>query len=105
MKKGGVNYLSQITAHYYYDAWGNIISIKNAAGAEITSATSIAKINPFRYRGYYYDSEIGLYYLGSRYYDPQTGKFINADGMVQAGRYRQDSFANFLNHLSSLPVC
>ena len=35
--------------------------------------------NPFRYRGYYYDTESGLYYLNSRYYDPVTGRFINAD--------------------------
>lgn len=41
----------------------------------------IAEINPFRYRGYYYDIETGLYYLNSRYYDPSTGRFINADGL------------------------
>ncbi len=39
----------------------------------------IANLNPFRYRGYYYDIETGLYYLNSRYYDPQIGRFINAD--------------------------
>ena len=39
----------------------------------------LAVNNPFRYRGYYYDVESGLYYLNSRYYDPQTGRFINAD--------------------------
>ena len=39
----------------------------------------ISEINPFRYRGYYYDVETGLYYLNSRYYDPSTGRFINAD--------------------------
>ena len=40
----------------------------------------------FRYRGYYYDKESGLYYVGSRYYDPQTGRFINADGYVSTGQ-------------------
>ena len=35
--------------------------------------------NPFRYRGYYYDTSIGLYYLNSRYYDPETGRFLNED--------------------------
>ena len=55
---------------YTYDAWGNVIS----------QSGSIASINPIRYRGYYYDSETGLYYLGSRYYDPQVRRFINADG-------------------------
>jgi RHS repeat-associated protein len=40
--------------------------------------------NPFRYRGYYYDTDIGLYYLQSRYYNPQWGRFLNADGYVNA---------------------
>ncbi len=39
----------------------------------------IASINPFRYRSYYYDSETGLYYLQSRYYDPAVGRFVNSD--------------------------
>ena len=59
---------------YTYDAWGNVIS----------QSGSIASINPIRYRGYYYDSESGLYYLGSRYYDPAVKRFINADGATLA---------------------
>ena len=55
---------------YTYDAWGNVLSVSG----------DIAKLNPIRYRGYYYDSETELYYLGSRYYDPQVKRFINADG-------------------------
>ena len=54
---------------YTYDAWGNVIS----------QSGTMAAVNPIRYRGYYYDSETGLYYLGSRYYDPQVKRFINAD--------------------------
>ena len=42
-----------------------------------TSDCDLANINPFRYRGYVYDSETGLYYLKSRYYDPVTGRFLN----------------------------
>ena len=42
--------------------------------------------NPFRYRGYYYDTETGLYYLQSRYYNPQWGRFLNADGYVSTGQ-------------------
>ncbi len=42
---------------------------------------NIRAINPFRYRSYYYDVETGLYYLNSRYYDPEVGRFINADGI------------------------
>ena len=44
----------------------------------------IATINPFRYRGYYYDEEIGLYYLQSRYYDAPLGRFVNGDDSVMA---------------------
>lgn len=49
-----------------------------------TSTTHIANLNPFRYRGYYYDKETGFYYLNSRYYDPLTGRFINADGQINS---------------------
>jgi RHS repeat-associated protein len=47
-----------------------------------TLASTIGIDNPFRYRGYYLDNETGFYYLNSRYYDPQVGRFINADGIV-----------------------
>ena len=58
-------------AEYSYDAWGNctIVSDYNGYGAR----------NPFRYRGYYFDTDLNMYYLMTRYYDPQTGRFINAD--------------------------
>ena len=59
-------------ATYEYDAWGNIVS----------SSGRLAEINPLRYRGYYYDSETGFYYLQSRYYDPANRRFINADGLI-----------------------
>ena len=49
------------------------------SGAENTVETFIGNVNPIRYRGYYYDEESGLYYLQSRYYDPEVGRFINAD--------------------------
>ena len=50
-------------AHYTYDVWGVSITTQIAA-------SNIAEINPFRYRSYYYDEEISMYYLKSRYYDP-----------------------------------
>ena len=68
-----------VIANYNYDAWGRLCSIIDTDGNAITDSTSIAIINPFRYRGYYYDTEIGMYYLQSRYYDPTAGRFINAD--------------------------
>ena len=62
-----------IIGSYEYDAWGNCkITSDN-------SSTNITQLNPIRYRGYYYDTETGLYYLQSRYYDPSIGRFINAD--------------------------
>ena len=73
-------------ARYEYDAWGNIIAIKDASGNPITSQTHIANVNPIRYRGYYYDSETELYYLQSRYYNPDIGRFLNTDGYLTTGQ-------------------
>ena len=72
-------------AKYTYDVWGNPVSVTNASGSEITSPTAFANIQPIRYRIYYYDSDTGLYYLQSRYYDPVTHRFINADNIGEAG--------------------
>ncbi len=69
-----------IYARYVYDSWGNVLHIYSGTGTtEITSTANLALQNPFRYRGYYFDTESGLYYLQSRYYDPVTGRFVNAD--------------------------
>ena len=66
---------------YVYDAWGNFtVSYHN--GGENTYAAN----NPYRYRGYYYDIDLGLYYLNSRYYDSNTGRFISADEYVYTGQ-------------------
>ena len=59
-------------AKYAYDAWGNMLTENNGT-------LTVGKLNPFRYRSYVYDEETGLYYLQSRYYDPLTGRFLNAD--------------------------
>ncbi|MBQ9886563.1 MAG: RHS repeat-associated core domain-containing protein, partial [Lachnospiraceae bacterium] len=50
-----------------------------------TQSSTIGAINPFRYRGYYWDEESWLYYLNSRYYDAVTGRFLNADNCVSTG--------------------
>ena len=63
-------------ATYEYDAWGNILS----------KSGTMADKNPLRYRGYYYDAETGFYYVSSRYYDPEVGRWINADGFVSTGQ-------------------
>ncbi len=75
---------SNIVARYIYDAWGRILSITDGNGNANTSSTFIGNVNPIRYRGYYYDTETGWYYLNSRYYDPQVRRFINADGIIGA---------------------
>ena len=75
------NNLNQIV-RYEYGSWGKITSIKDANGNEITSSTHIGKINPYKYRSYRYDEETGLYYLNSRYYNSEWGRFINADGQL-----------------------
>jgi RHS repeat-associated protein len=69
----------QTVAVYEYDAYGRVESVKNALGSTITDPSHIGLLNPMRYRGYCYDNETGLYYLISRYYDPTTGRFVNAD--------------------------
>ena len=66
-----------VLCNYYYDAWGK--GSLNGPWPDIMYPDFIGNINPFRYRGYYYDTETGLYYLQSRYYDPETCRFINAD--------------------------
>ena len=74
-----------MVAKYEYDDWGNVLTVTDASNSEITNPAHIANLNPFRYRSYYYDSESGLYYLMSRYYDPVTHRFVNADGYFQSG--------------------
>ena len=74
-----VNASGSVIANYTYDAWGKLLSVKDANGDNISSSTHIALLNPLRYRGYVYDEETGLYYLQSRYYDPTIGRFLNAD--------------------------
>ena len=70
----------EVVARYVYDAWGNH-KVLNPDGTENTSAGFIGNINPIRYRGYYYDKDLGLYWLKTRFYDPQTGRFISPDSV------------------------
>jgi len=58
---------------YTYNAWGEVLSVTGSL------ASTVGQANPFRYRGYYYDSETGFYYLQTRYYDPVVGRFLNSD--------------------------
>ena len=79
---------------YAYDAWGNILSVTG------TMADTLGESNPLRYRGYVYDPETELYYLQSRYYDPELGRFINADAFTSTGQgiLGNNMFAYCLNN-------
>ena len=86
------------TYHYITNLQGDVIYMVDSSGATvatydydpygkvITATGTIASTNPLRYRGYYYDAETKLYLCGSRYYDPATGRFINADTYASTGQ-------------------
>ncbi len=74
---------------YVYDAWGNVTPTPH----NLADSNENASLNPFRYRGYYYDTDTRFYYLNSRYFDPATGRFINADGQLNAGLLGYNQFA------------
>ncbi|MCM1441222.1 MAG: RHS repeat-associated core domain-containing protein [Roseburia sp.] len=76
-----------VLARYVYDAWGNHKIIADEENMPLAEA------NPFRYRGYFYDEETGLYYLNTRYYDPTTGRFISQDSV----EYAENEVINGLN--------
>ena len=84
-----------IVVKYAYDAWGNCKAwdTNNDELTADTHATHIGYLNPFRYRGYYYDVETGLYFLLTRYYDPEAGRFITIDDIS----YLDPSSINGLN--------
>ena len=65
---------------YTYDSWGKPIGVTG------TLASTLGANQPFRYRGYVYDTETGWYYLQSRYYDPSVGRFISADVLLSTGQ-------------------
>ena len=69
-----------LVAQYVYDAWGNH-DVLDANDELDYNLSSIGNLNPFRYRSYYFDAETSLYYLQTRYYDPELGRFISADSL------------------------
>jgi RHS repeat-associated protein len=68
-----------VVARYAYDAWGKILDIREF------SVYTIGRLNPIRYRGYYFDTETGFYYCQSRYYNPQWCRWISADVYMDTG--------------------
>ena len=74
-----LNTSGEQVVEYKYDTWGKLVTITGSL------ASTVGAKNPYRYRGYRYDNETGLYYLQSRYYDPKIGRFINADSYTDTG--------------------
>ena len=80
-----------VVAYYAYDAWGKLLAVLDGNDKPVSGDSYFANVNPFRYRGYVYDTETGFYYLQSRYYDPEIGRFINADGQIN----QQESISGY----------
>lgn len=87
-----LNTSGEVVVTYEYDPWGNILSTSGSMAA------TLGADNPFRYRGYYYDNESGFYYLQSRYYDPVTGRFLNADDTAYLGVTETTSGYNLFSY-------
>ena len=88
-----------VVGNYTYDAWGKVLS---------ATGDNIVNINPYRYRSYYYDTDTKLYYLQSRYYDPNVGRFLNTDSLMDKGEF--DTGAGLLAYnvyayCANNPVC
>ena len=93
------SYGIKVATYTYNDAWGNhTVSYSNGG------VSSGAYYNPFRYRGYYYDTDLGMYYLQSRYYDPNTCRFINADALSYLGANGDLISYNLYSYCNNNPV-
>ncbi len=92
--EGILNSAGTLVVEYRYDAWGRLLSTSGSM------ASTLGLANPLRYRGYVYDRETGLYYLQSRYYNPEVGRFINADAYASTGQgiLSNNMFAYCLNN-------
>ena len=73
---------------YEYNSWGKLLNLTDY------SSNGLGRRNPFRFKGYYYDEELGMYYLNSRYYDPETGRFVSADD-VEVLEVEQENLAQY----------
>jgi len=99
------NYVVQ----YTYDSWGNPLTVTST----LPEGNKLATLNPFRYRGYIYDDETGFYYCQSRYYDPEVGRWLNADDVISgvggdirgynAFSYCFNNPCGYIDHLGHFP--
>ena len=105
MQYHGANYAADAWDVFWYERniFGDVIAVYDEAGTLLISYTydaygqmgsrshnngysTQAYYNPFRYRGYYYDRDISLYYLSTRYYDCRTGRFVSPDSYISTGQ-------------------
>ena len=93
----------EIVAKYEYDAWGNH-TVLDRNGNVNANDSFIGNINPFRYRGYYYDAETGFYYLQTRYYDPSICRFINADNYELVAQLAGSKELNMYAYCNNNPI-
>ena len=86
---GVIRYLyntsGEVVTTYTYDAWGSIVSQTG------TLSSTVGEANPFRYRGYYLDSETGFCYVSSRYYDPEIGRWISPEPNIDYGEFDESA--------------
>ena len=78
---GIVDSAGSLVVEYKYDAWGKPTLVRTLT----TAYEVLAELSPFRYRGYVFDEETGLYYLRSRYYNSVWKRFISADSVQDSG--------------------
>lgn len=96
---------NEIVLQYYYDAWGNISYESSDSLATAILSALLLTVTNFSYRGYFCDYETGFYYLQSRYYDPEVGRFINLDNVNVAKANLGDIFAaNLFAYCNNNPV-
>ena len=86
----------KVVVKYTYDSWGKVVAVTGEL------ADTVGVQNPFRYKGYYYDNETGMYYLKSRYYDAEIKRFICADGYFSTGVGKHD--CNMFLYCNNNPI-
>ena len=86
----------KVVVQYTYDSWGKVVAVTGEL------ADTVGVQNPFRYKGYYYDNETGMYYLKSRYYDAEIKRFICADGYFSTGVGKHD--CNMFLYCNNNPI-
>ena len=96
------DYDGNLVVRYAYNAWGAVSETEY--GSEYCEESFEVLCNPFRYRRYYYDTETGFYYVSSRYYDPEIGRWINADDVECLGTEGEFISYNLFAYCLNNPV-